>query len=237
MARHTIPRSCLTCGETFMVRPIIVAYGEGKYCSYACNGAHRVTHGEAGAMPSPEYSAWTRMKNRCLNTADPAYPSYGGRGIGISDVWRDNFEAFLADVGRRPSPKHSLDRYPDNNGGYEPGNTRWATMAEQSRNKRNNRPITYCGETRLISEWAAHLGIDRGTLDSRLRTGWSVARALTTTAKEHVRLEGHPRARLNVTAVQHIRSCDLTSAALGKIYGVGEAAIWKVRHGKTWTSC
>ncbi len=82
-----------------------------------------------------EYRAWASMKQRCHNPRTPAYPNYGGRGIEVCQSWRDSFEAFLADVGLRPSPKHSLDRI-DNDGNYEPGNVRWANWDQQAANRR-----------------------------------------------------------------------------------------------------
>jgi len=79
------------------------------------------------------------MKTRCENPACAAYARYGGRGITVCARWRDSFEAFLADVGPRPSPRHSIDRK-DNDKGYEPGNCRWATPSEQNANQRPRRP-------------------------------------------------------------------------------------------------
>lgn len=83
-----------------------------------------------GLRETSEYRIWHGMKWRCRN-----HPSYVGRGIKVCDRWRDSFEDFLADVGRRPTPKHTLDRL-DNDGNYEPGNVAWRTYAEQNRNRR-----------------------------------------------------------------------------------------------------
>lgn len=84
-----------------------------------------------------EYVAWLRMNQRCNCPGHDSYPHYGGRGIAICERWR-TFENFLEDMGPKPSPKHSLDRR-DVNGNYEPGNCRWATSAEQARNKRTTK--------------------------------------------------------------------------------------------------
>jgi hypothetical protein len=97
-----------------------------------------VTHGESATRASPEYRAWCNIKARCLNPGNKDYPTYGGRGITVYARWRDSYQAFLADVGRRPSPRHSVDRI-DVNGNYEPGNVRWATRKEQANNRRTTR--------------------------------------------------------------------------------------------------
>lgn len=94
-------------------------------------------HGHGGPKRSKEYRAWAHILGRCLNPKDNSYPLYGGRGINVDPSWVKSFEAFLNSVGKAPSPMHSLDRI-NNNGNYEPGNVRWATRYEQSRNTRRN---------------------------------------------------------------------------------------------------
>jgi hypothetical protein len=88
-----------------------------------------------GRSNLPEYRCWQQIKQRCLNPNHRMYPDYGGRGISVDDRWVGDFEAFFADVGPRPSSKHSLDRI-DVNKGYEPGNCRWATWKVQNNNQR-----------------------------------------------------------------------------------------------------
>jgi hypothetical protein len=74
-------------------------------------------------------------KNRCFNHRTPRYKDYGGRGVTMCQRWKDSFAAFLADMGPRPIGT-TLDRWPNNDGHYEPGNCRWATVTEQNRNRR-----------------------------------------------------------------------------------------------------
>lgn len=98
------------------------------------------THGAAsGPVKTPEYTAWRRAKMRCHTPTNPDYCNYGARGIEMCPEWRDNFPAFLAHVGSRPSGG-TIERI-DVNKGYEPGNVRWASKADQALNKRNTRYI------------------------------------------------------------------------------------------------
>jgi len=100
-----------------------------------------------GMHKTPEYNAWRSMLKRCNLETTPHFYLYGGRGITVCERWL-KFENFLADMGLRPSQKHSLDRFPNNtDGNYEPDNCRWATASEQQRNRRNNLIVTALGRT------------------------------------------------------------------------------------------
>jgi len=95
------------------------------------------THGHAlKDNHTPEYDVWASMIYRCTNPNHPAWKYYGGRGISVCERWRHSFENFLSDMGFRPTDKHSIDRFPNNDGNYERSNCRWATMKEQAANRR-----------------------------------------------------------------------------------------------------
>lgn len=83
----------------------------------------------------PLYAIWSMMKARCNNPNHTYYHLYGGKGITVCDRWNNSFQAFVEDVGERPSTKHTIDRYPDKNGHYGPDNFRWATWHEQNKNR------------------------------------------------------------------------------------------------------
>lgn len=141
----------------------------------------RTTHGMSYA---PEFAAWRKAKDRCFNPRCPTYRLYGARGITVCDRWRESFEAFFADMGPRPSAKHSLDRI-NNDGPYSPENCRWATQRQQVLNQRNARLLTFNGETLPLSLWAERANLSRVLLSQRLCNGWDMARALSTPHKPY----------------------------------------------------
>lgn len=133
-----------------------------------------------GMKSHPLYKKWCAIKTRCFNPNCKDYHHYGGRGIVICEEWRNSFAAFLRDMGERPTMQHTIERI-DNSKGYEPGNCRWATRAEQTENTRQTRLITFCGVTLSLAKWAKRIGVSSGTLKSRIDDlGWSIERALTT---------------------------------------------------------
>lgn len=144
------------------------------------SGRFKEKHGDYG---SPEYAAWNHMKARCGNPKHRQYADYGGRGIQVIPRWID-YNAFLEDMGRRPSKNHSLDRR-DNKLGYFKENCRWATTKEQNRNNRRNRLLTHNGKTQCIVAWAEEIGVAHSVIQCRISRGWTTERALSTRRREY----------------------------------------------------
>ncbi len=167
------------CGFDTLVLGSSLQTGHTKSCGCKRRECGATINKRHGMWNTPIYHCWSDMKCRCVNCDHIDYPDYGGRGICVCSKWLESFEAFLADMGPRPSSKHSLDRI-DNEGNYEPANCRWATQIQQHRNCRRNHQLTFQGKTQCLVEWAEEMGINRLTLSARLLSyGWSVERALT----------------------------------------------------------
>lgn len=162
------------CGKEFNV----FATNVFRHPNPACRRCAHTKHGDCYGERALEYGIWAAMKDRCGNPRNPAYAYYGGRGITVCDRWMF-YPHFLADMGRRPTPQHSLERN-DNGGNYEPSNCRWATKVEQGNNTRTNRWIEYEGKRQTVAQWARERGLEHETLRTRLERGWSISRALET---------------------------------------------------------
>lgn len=157
------------CGTLKAIQGYSLATGGTHSCG--CDRARRVAvgntkHGENHTLrhggPSREYRAWASARNRCINPKNNNYKDYGARGIRMCERWED-FAKFLEDMGRCP-PGHSIDRYPDNNGNYEPGNCRWATDTQQNNNTRATRHFNYHGENLSFAQIARLNGISKTSL-------------------------------------------------------------------------
>ena len=179
--RAGLKASCKACGRAYWQR-----YYEAHHISVLPKqiGRSRVKTSPTALSRSREYTSWRNAKERCFNPKHKTFTYYGGRGITMCPEWRDDFSRFLADMGPRLAGT-SLDRYPDPDGPYAPWNCRWATHREQQRNRRNNRLVTFNGETLCVADWEARLGFPKGTVSSRLRHGWSVERACTESIREY----------------------------------------------------
>jgi len=140
----------------------------------------RTRHGEArSGSITPEYRCWTHLISRCTNPNNKAWKHYGGRGITVCKRWGNSFEAFLEDMGRRPSSCNSIDRI-DNEKGYRASNCRWSNPKEQSNNSRRNLRVTHKGRTMNIAQWARETGIHPATLYRRYHAGEPPSKVLAT---------------------------------------------------------
>lgn len=167
------------CGREYEVRLTRMRCGYSSCCKHC----RKIIHGAATpGYFTAEYLCWQGIKQRCftINTSSSKWMKYAGRGITMCDRWKHSFAAFLEDMGPKPSPSHSIDRYPNQMGNYEPGNCRWATNDEQSANKTNNRLLEYGGQTMPVFQWARRLGVSSRLIYGRLDAGWSTEDALTT---------------------------------------------------------
>lgn len=173
------------CGKEKVVRTSLLVNGTAQNCGCEPYKKH-------GLIDTRLYGVWTGMKRRCYEISDKYYKHYGGRGITVCDEWRNDFKSFYdwaMDNGydeNAPKGKCTLDRI-NTNGNYEPSNCRWVDLTIQNRNKRNNRMLTFNGETLPMSVWAEKVNISEALLCGRLSNGWSVEKALTLPAHKYTR--------------------------------------------------
>lgn len=164
-----------SCGRKAEVSGVNLRTGVTQSCGCLAverNGAR--THGKT---KTPTHNSWRAMIERCYNKNNSHYKNYGGRGIVVYAPWRGSFEAFLLDMGERP-PGKTLDRFPYNNGNYEPSNCRWAEKNEQIRNTTRTVFISWRGETLCRKDWAIRIGITDTALEYRLKK-WGLEKAMT----------------------------------------------------------
>lgn len=150
--------------------------------SKSCGCLMKEVNTRHGNCDSRLYRIWAGMLDRC-NPNNTRSKNHGDRGIKVCAEWHDYkaFEEWAVANGYDENAKHgkcTIDRI-DNNGNYEPSNCRWVNNKTQCRNKRNNRLLTYKGETHCVAEWAEILGINPYTIYTRLHKGWSTEMALS----------------------------------------------------------
>jgi hypothetical protein len=165
------------CGEKRRVKTSNLRNGNTKSCGclhreLASKRKPTLRHGMSRTRT---HGTWAGMLGRCTNKNHPRYARYGGRGITVCERW-ETFENFFEDMGEKPKGL-TIERI-DNDGNYEPGNCRWATQAEQARNRRSNHLITIDGVTKCLAVWARHFGVPDTTVYSRLAINKSYEEAL-----------------------------------------------------------
>lgn len=171
-------------------------------------------------------SIWCGMKRRCLNPKDKRFSRYGGRGISICPRWANSFDAFAQDMGPRPA-EHHIDRI-DNDGNYEPGNCRWVTRQESVSNRSCN---IYLGEGKdkiTLSEHCRRTGLNYRSIQSRLRSGHSLSRALDPTpiSRRGILTQG------DYEMIRREHANGASQAQLAAKFGVHQSLVSRIAHGK-----
>lgn len=170
------------CNNIVKVSASDLVWEKTKSCGCTRNEAIRKAKTKHGLARTPEYMSWFSMKCRCYDPKNKRYKEYAGRGITVCDAWRESFETFYADMGPRPSARHTLDRE-NNDLGYSKDNCRWATPTQQNNNRRNTVRIQFDGEWKPLSEWCREFGIEYAAIYQRLRKGMSFEDALDAAIK------------------------------------------------------
>lgn len=173
-----------SCGAITMVRN--ESLRSGRTVSCGCYAAEvRIKHGK---RKFPEYDVWNQMKQRCHNPSHPMWSYYGERGIIVCERWRESFENFILDMGRRPEGG-TIERI-DNDAGYSIENCRWATRREQLLNRRTNRMVSFYGKSMTATEWSEISQIRLRVILNRIRRGWCDKEAFWTPPMKRPKVRG-----------------------------------------------
>lgn len=159
------------CGNITTASTSDLKINHKKSCG--CYRPANYKHGMSNKKITPEYSSWHSIKNRCFYKKCEAYKTYGAVGVTMYEGWVNDFVAFFNYIGKKPSPIHTVDRFPDNNGNYVPGNIRWATPKQQSANIKTNVNITFNGVTKHITDWGIELSVAHQNIRRYLKLGKS----------------------------------------------------------------
>ncbi len=187
-----------------------------------------ITHKMTG---TPEYQAWSNIRQRCYTPQNPGYKNYGGRGIRMCKRWRNSFQNFYNDMGKRPPGRFTIDRI-DNDGNYSPENVRWASYGQQLANTRKNVRLTYQGKTLHLCGWSRIIGIDHKTIKARFNAGLPMDQVMSPYKQEQ------KMRKLTPDDVRFIRKNVLnrkvSATALAKKYGVTKRVIYCVEKGVSY---
>lgn len=173
------------CGRLVTVSGCNLRIGATRSCGCFVSENARIASKTHGECYTQLYHVWEKIKARCNNPNEKSYKNYGGRGIKICEEWLDyiSFRDWAKENGYEA--QLTIDRI-DNNLGYFPGNCRWVTNAENQKNKRNTRFVTFRGKIKTLSDWARILEIPYSTLFGRLYScGWSVEEAFSAPPRKY----------------------------------------------------
>lgn len=179
------------CGTVNDVAETHLIHGKANSCGCLSRDIARNRQTKHGGVRTRLYHIWCGIKARTCNPNSPAWKDYGGRGITMCEEWKNSFEAFRAwALSSGYELALTIDRI-DNDGGYSPTNCRWATIAEQARNKRNTIKVCYDGETLNMHEWSLRTGIPEKVLKERYHSGWTAEELLFSPVSPRTRRRIH----------------------------------------------
>lgn len=171
------------CGKKTIVRGATLKNGATQSCGCKQRQIAIKVNTRHGQGYTKLYKVYFSMKQRCLNPKNKAFAYYGGRGIKICNEWIEDYTNFYNwAIANGYKKGLSIDRI-DVDGNYEPSNCRWILQAEQVKNTRRNKFITFNGETKTLSEWSKTLGYNRTVIAYRIKAGWSIEKTFTTPTK------------------------------------------------------
>lgn len=182
---HALWNCRCDCGNISIVDGVDLRAGNSQSCGCLQKEITRIIKTTHNMARTSEYKTWATMIQRCYNPNNPEFKRYGGRGIKICAEWKNDFMAFYNHIGPKPSKKHSIDRI-NNEGNYEPGNTKWSLPQEQANNRRSNHKISINGWSLNISQWAKFAGLHQKTLSDRInKLGWPPEKAILKPIEYH----------------------------------------------------
>jgi len=179
--KKTTKWNCICdCGNLKIINAYSLSKGITKSCGCLISEIAKKQETTHGLSKTPEYKIYMTIKQRCYNEKSKSYKYYGGRGIKMSDSWKNSFEIFYKDIGKRPSTNHSIERK-DNNMNYSKDNCKWETKLIQANNCRSNRIIEINGVSLTASEWCRKYNISYSVFMQRInKLKWDVIKALIT---------------------------------------------------------
>ena len=167
------------CGNTHRTTSTCLRIGNTRSCGCLRREATIARSTKHGMRRTPEFNVWANMRNRCNNPSNKSFFLYGGRGIKVCERWETSFENFYADMGPRPSPKHSIERV-NNMLDYCPDNCKWGTPQEQANNRRNSKRYPFFGRMVTVRQAINLSGsaVQYSTVRGRVSLGYSLRQAL-----------------------------------------------------------
>lgn len=226
--QQTLWKCICECGNERVLTYGKLAYGHTSSCGCLLRDKGRVQFTTHGLSKTDEFKIWCGIKSRVYNPNVDSYSRYGGRGIAMCQRWLDSFENFLEDMGKRPSKRHSIDRFPDEDGDYGPENCRWALPKPQAERRSTSRWFEYKGERKVLSDWLKQFGVTYVGVSANLAKGISFEETIE-------RLVNKVKGGLSKAQVMEIFNSTKLYRELSAEYNISISIITSIKVGKQYS--